>query len=473
MSISNQLEGIIGDLYAIAPESVLMVGAMLLLITGLIGANGVAIKSLTALILVLSFIATIEVTTGGLVMSNSLYLAENVRLFSGFFLLVTLILLIFPRSTEHSSEFYFLILSLLIGSLFIMKSNSLLVAYLAIELTSFCNYLLTAFSFRKHAFESAMKYLLFGAASSAITLFGIALIYGTEGWFYISSFHAEGLTNMSSEAGLVLFSMGILFKCSVFPMHLWVPATYQNAPCDAVAYMSVVPKIAGFVLLGRIVEVVGLGFNSFYLQFLLALGIATIITGTLSALNQRNVKRLLGNGAVAHSGFFTILVLMASSSAKEAFWFYSLVYGLMNLGIFYIVDQYERNGMVRIEDYQLSKDFIIPVSMTILSISLIGIPPVAGFTAKLFVFSTIYEVYLQSETNLMLTYLIVAVFATVVSLYYYLRVPYQLFLVKNPDRADIKFDLTSKITATLFAVVLLLMFFVPNLVIEIKHWLNP
>jgi len=395
-----------------------------------------------------------------------------VKLFSSLFIISGLLLLIFKRKEKHALEFYFLALSLIIGSVFLIKANNFLIIFLSIELISFTSYLLSGFSFTKESFESSIKYLLFGATSSAVTLFGIAIIYGTTSEFYISDLNSILFADLGSQVGLGLFLIGILFKASIFPMHLWVPAIYQSAPIDAVTLMSVVPKLAALVFLNRLFETLDLPVGHYVLSFVLIAGITSIVMGTFGALGQKNVRRMIAFGAIAHSGFLLALAAFNNSAFQEAFWWYSVVYIIMNYAVFYLIEQYEISRVFSIGDYEISNDYVLPIAISIVLISLVGIPPLAGFTAKLLLFTSLYDLFQTVSHPLILSYLIVAVFSTVISLFFYLRIPYQLFLVKKTQVSDIHFTNSSKIIATLFAFALLLLFFVPDLVTKIKYLLN-
>ena len=472
MNLRDQLSEIISNLSLLKVESTLILGAILLLLVGLFKRSNWLLKSIYAASIVLAFYFNWQGFEMGQILSDSISLTTVAHNFTAILLLSSLLILLYQRSAEHATEFYFFILSILLGSILMMKGNSFLVTFLAIELTSFSAYILTNFTFKKKGFEAGIKYLLFGAISTAIMLFGFGIIFGTTGTFFISEWSAIRESGLAFNLGLLFVIFGLLFKASIIPFHIWVPATYQSAPNDGTAILSIVPKLAALVLLHRIfqTEVV----DSWIAQLCLTLGLLTIVFGTFSALRQKNARRMISLGAVAHSGFLLPLALMSSETAGQAFWWYAVVYAIMNLAIFYLLDSYEKNKVVELKDYDGLGNTTqgLAVSMTIVLVSLIGLPPLAGFTAKFFMFGSLWESFSLSGETLTMVYLIVAVFATVISLFFYLRIPYRMFLVKTETPRSIEFPISTKIIATLFSIVLLLLFFAPQILTVMQQLLN-
>jgi NADH-quinone oxidoreductase subunit N len=450
-----------------------MLGAILLLMVGLTTKSKWIIQFIYGVTLILAFYFNFLGFELSEILSKSLLLTSTAQNFTPIFLISGLIILLYKREGEHATEFYFFILSIITGAILIMKANSFLVTYLAIELTSFSAYILTNFSFKKEGYEAGIKYLLFGAISSAIMLFGFGLVYGTLNTFFISDW-INTQPDMLFTIGVVFIVFGLLFKSSIIPFHIWVPAAYQSAPNDAVAIFSVVPKLGALVLLGRIIESVSSSGYNWIMGFCLILGVLTIVFGTLSALRQSNARRMISFGAIAHSGFLLPLAILNSETSNEFFWWYAAVYAIMNLAIFYLIDEFERNDIVDLKDYSNlgERNSFLAVCITAVLLSLIGIPPLAGFTAKFFLFNVLWEYYLISQDGLFMTYLIVALLATIISLFFYLRVPYYLFLVKSDPAKSIETSFSTKIIATLFSIVLLLLFFAPQILSVMQQLLN-
>lgn len=473
MNLAEQLTDIVNDLQGAWTETALILGAIGLLLAGLIKANKVIVKLLFGVIVLIAFWFNNLNQMLGELLSDSMFISQSSTYFGALFLIVALMILIFPRDKKHATEFYFFILAMLVGSLFMMKANSLLIIYLSIELVSFSSYILTNFSFKRQGFEAGIKYLLFGAISSAIMLLGLGLIYGSTGTFTISDFSLLPSIELITAVGVLMLLVGLFFKVSIVPAHLWVPATYQSAPTDATAFMSVVPKLAGLVLLQRILSSDLFPISHWIFQVVAVLGIATVVIGTLSAFRQTNARRMISFGAIAHSGFLLPFVLINSATASESFWWYAVVYALMNVATFYLLDHYESREIHTAKDYSKSSNAVwMGVCFTVILVSLVGLPPLAGFTAKFFLFSTLWEYYQSSASMTMLWYLIVVVLATVGSLFYYLQIPKNIFLVEDEQNQSTNFNLSAKIIATLFSIGLLLLFFAPKLVIVMQQLLN-
>ncbi|WP_462248808.1 NADH-quinone oxidoreductase subunit N [Ekhidna sp.] len=473
MRLSEQLTSILNDLQGAWTESTLIIGSILILLVGLIRPNEMLIKVLFGAIVLVSLWLNVNNSNEGLVLLDSLHLSKATNHFGSLFIITALLLIIFPRDKKHAAEYYFFILAMLCGSLFMMKANSILIIYLSIELVSFASYIITNFTFKKVAFEASLKYLLIGAVSSAVMLFGLGFIYGSTGAFAISDLANIGSLDTMCSAGVAMLMIGVFFKISIAPVHLWVPATYQSAPSDATAFMSIAPKLAGLLLLQRMLTLSVFDSELWIFRVVLILGILTIAIGTLGAFRQINARRMVSFGAVAHSGFLLPFALISSPTSSEAFWIYSVAYAIMNVAVFYLLDQYERKGIHELSDYGESvSSSWMGVNCTLVLVSLVGLPPLVGFTAKFFLFTTLWEYYLSSELIYVLWYLIVAVLATIGSLFYYLQIPKHIFLVKGQTNQSINFSLLTKIIATLFSIGLLLLFFAPKLVIVMQQLLN-
>ena len=471
MKLSGQLGELLNELTYVKAETALIAGATLLLLVGLITKRGSVIKLIYLLTTLVALYFSMGPVKEGTVIFKSLLLTDQLSAFSSLLLLFMPLILIFPRKRDVP-EFYFFLLAIGAGALFMIKANSLLLIYLSVELLSLAGYILTGFSFSKKGNEASMKYLLFGAVSSSIMLFGIGLLYGVTSSLYLSDMYVSS-GSLIHELGILLFLFGLFFKSSIFPFHIWTPATYQEAPVDAVTIFSFLPKLAGILLLRQVCSTLDLSLEQWVLQLVLLAGILSILAGTLGALRQSNTRRMISFGSIAHSGFMLPLVLIDQSGS--VLWWYAVVYGVMNMGAFYLIDRYESKAIVINKAYSRSKkQSMMGVLFTLILVSLVGLPPLAGFTAKFFVFSALWKSYLLTSGDLLLAYLLIAVIATVASLFYYLRIPYFIYLSKSAsseEEMSIEFPLSTKIVATIFCVTLLFLFFVPDLVTKMYQLL--
>lgn len=451
MSLLEQLFQWQHDLSHLSAEITLVLGAVLVLIVGLFNPARWIIKAVTAVALIATLL---HLTDGGHELFEGFLEPSRLALLTTDLLVIsTIVLLIFPVESSQRSSYYFILLVIVLGCVFMMEAQHLLLIYLAIEIVSYGSYILTNFSFKRSAHEAGIKYLLFGGVSSAVMLFGISILYGTSGGLLVSGLSIESPYEIM---GFCMFLIGVLFKISAVPMHIWVPSVYQAAPVDTTAFFTVVPKLAGLVLLHNVLARVGWGS-----ELVLVIGMVTILVGTLGALRQTNFRRLLAYGAIAHSGFLIPLVVLDVDSSL--FIWYATIYMIMNLGVFFAAKVMESNGVESIEDYTgLGKKIpILGVGVTLILIALVGLPPTAGFTAKWFLFSALWSEYQLNSDPLILTYLLVAVFASVLALFYYLRIPYHLFLKDGSSEKGI--NQLSQMVVFTFGLLLLVLFFVPNL----------
>ncbi|MEQ8471600.1 MAG: NADH-quinone oxidoreductase subunit N [Marinoscillum sp.] len=470
--LTDQLHQILGDLGWLSFELVIAGGAMLLLIAGLVIKRIAIIQALFALILLAAMMVTptntesIAIFTGSLVIDS---IGNILKLLFGF---SAIWIVFFPTASRHKSEFYFLILSIVLGSCLMLSANNLLVIYMVIELTSFSSYIITNFDFEKKSFEAGMKYLIFGGVSSALALYGASIIYGYTSTLTISAMDFSLVSEpLLLNVALVLFIGALLFKVSVIPFHIWVPTTYQAAPTDAVAVLTVLPKIGAFVLLHRLLFAVDI-FEQYWLySFLSITGIATIVLGTFGALGQSNVKRMIAYGAIAHSGFLLAAILIPYETGSTAFVWYAVVYALMNVTVFYLISLFEEQGKTEISDFSglARTESYIGGLVLLIMIALVGLPPTAGFTIKFYLFTAMWEYYQSVNDSFILTYLLVGVLSVVVSLFFYLKIPFQIFLKESQLPNNSRSSVSQRIIATIFTIIVLWLFFSPDLLNNIAN----
>ncbi|MCG8387034.1 MAG: NADH-quinone oxidoreductase subunit N [Cytophagales bacterium] len=334
---------------------------------------------------------------------------------------------------REKAESYPLIFAILLGGHVLAMATNLLILYLSIEIISIASYALTIFAFDKKASEAAVKYLLFGAVASALMLYGMSWVYAFTGSLdFMTAEFADALLKadvIPLSIALVLVLVGFLFKIAAVPLHAWVPDVYTAAPTSVVAFFSIVPKLAGFSVLTKwflVVNLFGLGPIP-WVQVISAIAVLTLLIGNFAALRQNHVKRLLAYSSIAHSGFLLVPVVSLSEQATKNLYFYAVVYIFMNLGIFAIVQYLEnREGITKASEYKgLVKRYpLLTVLVVMLMISLAGLPPTAGFTAKLLIFSSLWDAYGQVQDPWLLYLFIFGLLNTVVSLFYYLKIPF-------------------------------------------------
>jgi NADH-quinone oxidoreductase subunit N len=296
--------------------------------------------------------------------------------------------------------------------------------------------------------EASLKYIIYGAVSSGMMLFGISLIYGMAGSTNLSEinnyFQLVTINIPTISIALILIFAGIGFKISAAPFHFWTPDVYEGAPISITAYLSVASKAAAFALLIRFVRV---GFVSFvdsegawrlsevfdWQSLLIIISLLTMTLGNFSALWQDNLKRMLAYSSIAHAGYMLLGLAVLSDQGILAILVYFFIYTLMNIGAFFVVMLIaNKTGSENIDDYNGIgfKAPVLGVSFAIFLVSLTGLPPTAGFIAKLYLFIALVDAK-------MIAVAVIALLNSVVSLYYYVRVLKHMFLTKPTDETPV------------------------------------
>ncbi|MEM8887897.1 MAG: NADH-quinone oxidoreductase subunit N [Bacteroidota bacterium] len=330
---------------------------------------------------------------------------------------------------DKGAEYPLILLGLILGLNFLSMSLNLLYLYLSLEVVSICSYILAAWQDRgSQQAESALKYIIFGATASGIMLYGISWLYGFTGSLNPAS---EGfiaaLEQIPIEALILSFSLifaGFLFKLAAFPFHFWAPDIYQGIPYSLAAFFSVAPKVAAFIALYRFLEIFQDSQFYPYLTFILgSLALLSMTVGNLLALRQKNIKRLLAFSGIAHSGFMLLALIGLKGLGGPSLLFYLFVYTLLNLSAFILADHFsELSASEEFIDWgQVGKQGgIAGVLFAIAMAGLIGLPPTAGFTAKWYVFLSLFEQSQGDSSTFWIILLLGAIINTLISLYYYL-----------------------------------------------------
>ncbi len=320
-------------------------------------------------------------------------------------------------------EYYALLLLATAGMMLMGAATDLLIIFLGLEILSIPLYVLTGLNrARQESGEAALKYFLLGAFASAFFLYGIALTYGATGTTNLAgivSFLGSASAGSYLYIGLGLLLIGFAFKVALVPFHMWVPDVYQGAPTSVTAFMSVGAKAAGFAALARVLLYAFPTLASSWTVPLAALAVLTMTLGNLSAIAQTDIKRMLAYSSIAHAGYILVGVVAANEAGATGTLFYLLAYALMNVGAFATAIVVGKRGEpgVEIADYAglASRHPFLAAAMAIFMLSLAGVPPLAGFMGKFYLFSAA----VQAD----LTWLvIIGVLNSVLSAFFYLRV---------------------------------------------------
>jgi NADH-quinone oxidoreductase subunit N len=374
---------------------------------------------------------------------------QGLFLLIGFFsILIALNFL--PRQGIERGEYYTLLLFSTGGTMMMALAADLIVVFLALELLSIPLYILAGFARpRVESEEAAMKYYLLGAFSSAFLIYGIALTYGGTATTSLSGV-VDALAGQARNPALAILGMGLIlvglgFKVAAVPFHMWTPDVYQGAPTPATAFMSVGAKAGGFAALIRVLVMAFPSLSGTWGLLTAIIAALTLILGNVVAISQSNVKRMLAYSSIAHAGYVLLAVSAAAQPdvtpyAVSAAIFYLLTYTVTNLGAFAIVMAVERDDRSgnQIEDFAgLGRTRpLLAVLMTLFMLSLTGVPPSAGMVGKFFVFQA--AVRASTSNPLLLAVTIIAVLTSVVSAFYYLRIPVVMYFREGDGEARLQ-----------------------------------
>lgn len=381
------------------------------------------------------------------------------------------------QSKNSIGEYYILLIGMTIGMFLLASSTNLIMMYLAFETMSISSYVLAGYTKEvRRASEASLKYVIYGSLASGIMIYGVSLIYGLTGTLDLTSMNAAianytGNTLPLLVAGLMILG-GIFYKISAVPFHFWTPDVYEGSPIATTALLSVSSKAAGFAILIRLfaVGLVDINVSAEYVWKTFAsvpwewiigtVAVLTMTLGNLLAIWQENVKRLLAYSSIAHAGYLLMGVMVMTTAGIEGVMFYFITYLLMNFGAFYVVQLVANEiNSEKLTDYSglAYRNPLLAVSMTIFMVSLAGVPPLAGFLGKWYLFNSVIE---ANEIAIA----VIGVLNSVVSLYYYMRVVKYMFLRKMPDEVQ-----QEKIKITTPSAVLLIAIVAPVVLLVVNY----
>ncbi len=419
---------------------------------GLAAAFGLAVVFL--------FSFTREVTTAEYAFGGSYVMDPLALWFKRFFLLagvlVSLITVDYSRHVRAGvSEYHAIQLLALVGMMFAASANNFMLLFVSLELITVSFYILVSFlRHRTESLEAGVKYLILGALSSGFLIYGIALIYGTGGTMAFEQLSENLkatpalLENRVLTVGFLLLLAGLGFKLAIFPFQVWAPDVYQGAPTPSTAFLAIGSKAAGIVLLmrllGGVVPDIGLSWE----KLLMVLSAATILYGSLCAIPQRNLKRLMGYSSIASAGFLLMGFAAASKTGSVAILYYLGGYLFTVAGAFAVIAVVVKQAGA--EDVGSlaglsQRSPLLAATLALAMVSLAGIPPLAGFFGKFLLFKAVIEHGVNFPTYYAL--LAVAIFGVIVSLYYYLNVVRAVYWSKTPqDISPLELSTSTRIT---------------------------
>lgn len=418
------------------PEIIVVAGASILLILGLLvpkGRGDLLIWAAAAIVLAAA-LATLALAGEVRPAYSGMFVADRFAVFFKIvFYLATLLTFLLSRKYAEiegvaECEYYVLLLFALSGMMIMASATDLMTIYVGLELMALCTYVLTGFlRHERRSNEAALKYVILGGVATGIFLYGVSLVYGLTGTTQLGAI-AAGATGAPPDPALLLAVVfivaGLVFKIGAVPFHMWVPDAYEGAPTTVTAFMSVGPKAAGFAVVLRVFLNPLVAASDAWIV-VAAIAVATMALGSFVALVQDNFKRLLAYSSIAHAGFALFGVVAGGADGIASVMLYLLIYAFMNLGIFAMIIMM-RSGAVSgevIEDYAgLAKAHpVLALLMLIYLFALAGIPPTAGFFAKFYVLVALVE---RGFVGLA----VIAVLVSAVAAYFYIRIVMLLYM---------------------------------------------
>ena len=468
------------NLNLILPEIFISLSIMFLLILGVFKNDSSKITfnlSLFAILIttIITFNETFSVTRETLfnesvVIDSMSSLMKIITLIGGFLVLV--ISSTYLKTFKiYNIEYPVLILSSILGMMVMISSNDLIVFYMGLELQSLALYVLATYNRDQlKSSEAGLKYFVLSALSSGLLLYGCSLVYGFSG-----STNFDIISNqLNSEEyvltfGIVFILVGLAFKISAVPFHMWAPDVYEGSPTTVTLFFTIVPKIAALTVFIRFLYVPFLNLIDQWQMIIIFLSIASMVFGAVAAIGQTNLKRLIAYSSIGHIGYTLAGLATISNEGIQSSIIYISIYVIMNLALFSCLlmlrrkDQYYEN----IDDLSgLSKNHpLLSLCLLLILFSLAGIPPLAGFFAKFYIFKAVLE---QSMYFLA----IVGLLSTVVAAFYYLRIIKIMYFDKEKEKYDTDHSLWLKFSLTVSTILILLYFIFPSQLIEVVSRIN-
>ncbi len=450
------------NLNLIYPELFIGISLMVLLIVGVFKKNSFnLISKFTALSLLVAIpIVYINDNVSVKLFSNN-YIIDELSSFLKILILASSAFALFftnqyiKDNKIDQFEYPILIMSAILGMFVMVSSNNLIGLYLGIELQSLSLYVLASLNRDSvKSTEAGVKYFVLGALSSGLLLYGCSLIYGFTGStnYYIIAENFDS-RNLGLLFGLVFILIGLAFKISAVPFHMWTPDVYEGAPTSVTAFFALAPKVAGF---GAIIRILYVAFGNVFVEWqiiLIFISVASMILGAVAAIGQTNIKRLMAYSSISHMGYGLAGLATGIDEGVSASILYIFLYVVMNIGSFVCILIMKRKNIYfeNIRDLSgLSKNHpVIAFSFTVFLFSLAGIPPLAGFFAKFYIFMAVIKAELFALA-------VIGLVTSVISAFYYLKIIKIIYFDPEQEKFDsitskgIKFSLTFSTLLILF-----------------------
>jgi len=458
----------------IIPEIFLSLSIMILLMMGVFFKKKInLVYQASLLVLLITFLLIVNNTFGeNLYLFNDTY---KIDLLSKVMKSLTIIAAFFIIFSSHDYikiiginkiEYPILILSSVLGMVVMISAYDLMVFYIGLELQSLSLYVLASFNRdNKNSSEAGLKYFVLSALSSGLLLYGSSLIYGftSSTNFGVIALNLD-IYNFGSIFGIVFIIVGLAFKISAVPFHMWAPDVYEGSPTSVTYFFSIVPKIAGLTVFIRFLYVPFINVIDQWQMIIIFISIASMILGSVAAIGQNNIKRLIAYSSIGHMGFILAGLATATNNGIQNSIIYLIIYGIMNFGLFSCIFLLKRKNIFyeNLTDLSgMSKNHpLLSLCLLIFLFSLAGIPPLAGFFAKFYIFMSVIEVkmYFLAITGLL---------TTVISAFYYLRIIKIIYFDEPKEKFELNNNYRLKITLFISSILILTYFMYPSLLIKL------
>ena len=467
------------NLNLILPEIFISLSIMLFLIIGVFKKRSSSlIYNLTtiSLVIILAIVFNLNSITETSLFNES-YKIDNLSIFMKIIMIASGIFVMLASSKYlqinkiNKIEYPVLILSAILGMMVMISSNDLIVFYMGLELQSLALYVLASFN-RDNLLstESGLKYFILSALSSGLLLYGCSLIYGfSETTNFNEIFNNSNNTEYGLTFGIVFILVGLAFKISAIPFHMWAPDVYQGSPTSVTLFFAILPKIAALTVFIRFLYTPFINLIDQWQTIIIFLAIASMLFGAVAAIGQKNLKRLIAYSSISHMGYALAGLTTGTNQGIQSSVSYISIYLVMNLAFFSCIFMLKREDKYyeNIEDLSgLSKNHpMLSFSLLIILFSLAGIPPLAGFFAKFYIFMAVIE---QS----MFFLAIVGLLATVIAAFYYLRIIKVIYFDNELDKYDTNHSIGLKLSLIITTILILTYFIYPNSLIDFVSNIN-
>ena len=457
----------------ILPELFLSIAIMFLLMLGVfIKKSFKLVNLLTILSLIFAIALVLNQPNEIIKLFNGSYIIDKLSIFMKVLTLLfcVFVLLLSKDYIKNNSidkiEYPIIILASTLGMILMISSYDLIVFYLGLELQSLCLYILASFKRDdERSTEAGLKYFVLSALASGLLLYGCSLIYGFTGstnFEIISENLSEG--NTGAVFGMVFIIVGLAFKVSAVPFHMWTPDVYEGSPTSVTSFFALVPKIAALTVFIRFMYVPFINVISHWQTIIIFLSIASMILGAVAAIGQSNIKRLMAYSSIGHMGYALAGLAPGTNAGIQSTIIYLTIYLVMNLGAFGCIFMMKRENVFheKINDLSgLSKNHpMLALGFLIILFSLAGMPPLAGFFAKFYIFMAVIEAK-------MYTLAIIGLVTTVVSAFYYLSIIKVIYFDEPIEPFEENYDWGLKASLVLSTILILIYFIYPSILTEV------